>query len=177
MFKHSTLFTFTSIFTICLGGLTWIYAQKPAETSDLTTQDYIDIRHVYARYNDTIDDGDAEGWVAVWTDDGDFNGFKGKDELLRFAKHYIDHQDGALRRHWINNLHITETPEGANAENYFMILDVSVTPPAVFSTGKNLDTFIRTANGWMFKSRTTWSADGERITNEFWRERGIDIGN
>ena len=69
----------------------------------------------------------------------------------------------------INNLHITATPEGANAENYFMILDVSVTPPAVFSTGKNLDKFIRTPNGWMFKSRTSWSADGERIV--------IDIGN
>jgi hypothetical protein len=50
-----------------------------------------------------------------------------------------------------------------------MILDVSVTPPAVFSTGKNLDKFIRTPNGWMFKSRTSWSADGERIV--------IDIGN
>ena len=74
MFKHSTLFTVTCILTICLGGLTWINAQKPVETSDLTTQDYIDIRHVYARYNNTIDDGDAEGWVAVWTDDGNFNG-------------------------------------------------------------------------------------------------------
>ncbi len=57
MFKHSTLFT--CVLAICLGGLTSVYTQKPTGTSSLTTQDYIDIRHVYARYNGTIDDGDV----------------------------------------------------------------------------------------------------------------------
>jgi len=147
---------------VCLGSTTWTCGNVQ-ETQALTTQDHIDIRHVYARYNEAIDDGDADGWVAVWTDDGDFNGFKGRDALMRFARHYLDHQDGASRRHWINNLAITATPEGARATNYFMILDVSVTPPEVFSTGKNIDTFARTADGWRFTSRTSFAADGTQL--------------
>lgn len=145
-----------------LGGISGASAQC-CDEQPLATQDYIDIRHVYARYNNTIDDGDAEGWVAVWADDGDFNGFKGKDELLRFARHYLDNQDGALRRHWINNLEIVASPEGADAYNYFMILDVSVTPPAVAATGKNHDTFVRTPDGWQWKSRTSYSPDGKQL--------------
>ena len=147
---------------VCLTGVAWLHGQGTGVRS-LTTQDHIDIRHVYAQYNETIDDGDAEGWVAVWTDGGDFNGFEGRDALMRFARHYLDNQDGARRRHWINNLHITPTPDGASATNYYMILDVSVTPPSVFSTGKNHDTFARTPHGWRFTSRTSYSADGEQL--------------
>lgn len=152
---------FTAL-AIALAATVWTAGQS-ATPSALTPQDHIDIRHTYARYNGTIDDGDAEGWVAVWTDDGDFNGFKGKDELRRFARHYLDHQDGALRRHWINNLEITGTTERATARNYFMILDTSVTPPVVFATGKNIDTFTKTADGWRFTSRTSFGADGTQL--------------
>ena len=56
---------------------------------------------------------------------------------MRFARHYLDNQDGASRRHWINNLAIAATPEGARATNYFMILDVSVTPPVVRKVSVN----------------------------------------
>ena len=152
-----------SALAIGLGGITWVYAEQGTPGS-LTTQDYIDIQHLYARYNTAIDDGDAEGWVAVWTADGDFNNFKGRDELLRFARDYLDNRDGARRRHWINNLHIRATPEGAHASNYFMILDISVMPPAVVSTGRNDDTFVKTSQGWWFKTRMTRGVDGQLIT-------------
>ena len=147
---------------ISLGGFAWVHAQGGGGDS-LTMQDHIDIRHAYARYNNTIDEGDAEGWVAMWVDDGDVNGFKGSDALLRFARHYLDNQDGALRRHWINNLEIEAIPGGASAWNYFMILDVSVTPPAVASTGRNHDTFVRTRDGWRFSSRTTYDSAGQLL--------------
>ena len=81
---------------VCLTGVAWLHGQGSGVGS-LTTQDHIDI-HVYAQYNETIDDGDAEGWVTVWTDDGDFNGFEGRDALMRFARHYLDNQDGATPR-------------------------------------------------------------------------------
>ena len=141
------------------------YARLGAQDAGggLNTQDYIDIRHAYARYNNTIDDGDVDGWVAMWTEDGDFNGFRGRDELLRFARDYIDNGDGALRRHWINNLEIEAIPGGASAWNYFMILDVSVNPPAVASTGRNHDTFARTRDGWRFSSRTTYDSAGKLL--------------
>ena len=160
--RHALAAAILAAGSIGLGGLVWVQAQG-AGTDGLTTQDHIDIRHAYARYNNTIDEGDVEGWVAMWTGGGDFNGFKGRDGLLRFARHYIDNQDGALRRHWINNLEIEAVPGGASAWNYFMILDVSVTPPAVASTGRNHDTFVRTRDGWRFNSRTTYDINGRQL--------------
>ena len=52
---------------------------------------------------------------------------------------------------------------GASAWNYFMILDVSVTPPAVAGTGRNHDTFVRTRDGWRFNSRTTYDINGRQL--------------
>ena len=158
--RHALAAAILAAGSIGLGGFAWVHAQ---DGGGLTTQDYIDIRHAYARYNNTIDEGDAEGWVATWTGDGNFNGFKGSAELLRFARHYLDNQDGALRRHWINNLEIEAAPGGASAWNYYMILDVSVAPPAVFSTGRNHDTFARTPDGWRFSSRTTYDSSGRQL--------------
>lgn len=148
---------------IVLSGMAWVYAQQSKRSGLLTYEDHISIEHLYARYNETIDNGDIEGWVATWTPDGDFNGFKGRDGLLRFAKDYINNRDGTRRRHWLNNLVMRPTPEGAQVNNYFMILDVSVTPPVVASTGRNIDTFVKTAEGWRFKSRTTFRPDGNKL--------------
>ena len=162
----STTLKVISFFVLISLSVLWWGSKDSNSANSLNTQDHIDIRHVYARYNNTIDNGDAEGWVSVWTKNGNFNGFKGEDDLLRFATHYVTNQNGDLRRHWINNLEIEATPSGASAFNYFMILDVSVSPPEVFSTGKNHDTFIKTNGAWKFDSRASWSADGKRILIE-----------
>jgi hypothetical protein len=151
------------LLSLGLGGITWGYAQQSKRSAAFSNDDYIAIQHLYARYNEAIDNGDADGWAAVWTADGDFNGFKGRDGLLRFAHDYLNNRDGARRRHWINNLVIRPTAEGAQASNYFMILDVSVTPPAVASTGRNVDTFVKTADGWRFTTRKTYRPDGKSI--------------
>ncbi len=39
---------------VCLTGVAWLHGQGTGERS-LTTQDHIDIGHVYAQYNETID--------------------------------------------------------------------------------------------------------------------------
>ena len=52
-------------------GMTVVHAQHGA--AKLTTQDYIDIQQLYARYNIAIDTGDGEGWAATFTPDGVFN--------------------------------------------------------------------------------------------------------
>ena len=148
---------------VIVAGMAWAYAQTGRRSGLIAYEERVGIEHLYARYNETIDNGDVDGWVATWTPDGDFNGFKGRDGLRRFAVDYIDKGDGARRRHWLNNLVFRATPEGAEVRNYFMILDVSVTPPAVASTGRNVDTFVKTSEGWRFKSRTTFRPGGERL--------------
>ena len=52
-----------------VGGTAWVYAQSRGSGA-LTTQDYIDIQQLYARYNWAIDAGDIEGYVALYTPDG-----------------------------------------------------------------------------------------------------------
>ena len=46
---------------LALIGMTVVHAQH--NQAKLTTQDYIDIQQLYARYNMAIDTGDGEGWA------------------------------------------------------------------------------------------------------------------
>ena len=117
----------------------------------LTTQDYIDIQQLYARYNVAIDAADAEGYANTFTSDGVFNTFNGRDALLGFARNYT----GTSRRHWNTNLVITPTPEGAKGSVYLFLLDVSVRPPAISTAIQYDDALVKTAQGWRFKKRTT----------------------
>jgi hypothetical protein len=148
---------------LALSAIAWVSAQHGQRQGLLTYEDRVGIEHLYAQYNETIDNGDIDGWIATWAPDADFNGYKGRDGLRRFATDYIRNRDGARRRHWLNNLVMHPMPDGARVTNSFMILDVSVTPPAVASTGRNIDTFAKTADGWRFKSRTTFRPDGSKL--------------
>jgi len=126
-------------------------AARAQGQGSLTTQDYIDIQQLYARYNVAIDAGDAEAYANTFTADGVFNTFSGREAILGFARSYT----GTNRRHWNTNLVITPTPEGANGTVYLFLLDVSVRPPAVGVALKYQDTLVKTAQGWRFKKRVT----------------------
>lgn len=131
-----------------------VMAQPPAAGS-LTTQDYIDIQQLYARYNEAIDSADGEAYAATFVPDGIFNTFKGKDALIGFITQWKEKMNGTNRRHWNTNLVITPTAEGANGSVYLMLLDVSVRPPAIASTAKYTDSLVKTPQGWRFKQRAT----------------------
>jgi ketosteroid isomerase-like protein len=129
-------------------------AAAPAQAAELTTQDYLEIEQLYARYNHAIDSGDAEGWAATFTPDGVFNTkFIGREGLLGFMKTWGEKMNGANRRHWNSNLRLTPSADGANGTVLLMLLDVGTQPPAIVMTGQYADTLVKTANGWRFKSR------------------------
>ncbi len=131
----------------------WSFAQQAK--GSLTTQDYVEIQQLYARYNFIIDSGDAEGYAALYTPDGSFNTFTGHDALVGFMKN----RNGANQRHWNTNLMITPTPEGANGAVYLMLINVGVNPPAIGTAAKYSDQLVKTPQGWRFKKRQT-SRDG-----------------
>ncbi len=54
-----------------------MFAGTCAAAGGLSAQDYFEIQQLYARYNNAIDSGDAEGWAATFTSDGVFNTFVG----------------------------------------------------------------------------------------------------
>lgn len=139
-----------AIVVLTVAGATWLSAQ--GKNASLTTQDYIDIQQLYARYNHTLDSGDAEGYAALFTPDGAFNANVGHDALVRFVK---NRTAGDLR-HWNTNLLITPTSEGAGGTVYLMFLNVSTRPPALANNAaKYTDSMVKTPQGWRFKKRQT----------------------
>jgi ketosteroid isomerase-like protein len=122
-----------------------------ANAAPLTTQDQLDIQQLYSTYNAAIDSGDAEGWAATFTPDGQFLSFNGKDALVGFVKRWHESMGGATRRHWNSNLNIKGTADGAAGTVYLMLVDVS--GKTIYSTGIYTDTLVKTADGWRFKKR------------------------
>lgn len=141
------------LLALVFGAATWSFAQQ--SKGSLTPQDYVEIQQLYARYNFTIDAGDAEGYAALYTPDGTFNAFAGHDGLISFMKG----RNGANQRHWNTNLMITPTPEGADGAVYLMLINVGVNPPVIATAAKYSDQLVKTAQGWRFKKRQT-SRDG-----------------
>src|SRR5258706_10278851 len=81
---------------------TWLYAQKGAGKA-LTAQDLVDIQQLYAKYNWTLDSGDADGYASTFTPDGVFNNNVGHDAIVKFANGF--HTGiGSHVRHWNTNL-------------------------------------------------------------------------
>lgn len=119
----------------------------------LTADDYMEIQQLYARYNWAIDSGEAEAWAGMFTADGVFQTFKGRDALVGFIHTWVDRMKGGSMRHWNSNLAITPTAEGANGAVYLLIVDVSAKPPAIASASKYTDQLVKTPDGWRFKSR------------------------
>jgi len=147
------LFPLAILTTVCL------LATAPVTTAQdkmahLSTQDYIDLQQLYARYNMAIDTGDAEAWAATFTPDGVFNNTnRGHDGLVQFIKDWREKRNGAMRRHWNSNLAFTATNTGARGSAYLILLDISVRPAAIALTGLYEDVIVRTPQGWRFQSR------------------------
>ncbi len=121
----------------------------------LTAQDNFEIQQLYARYNNAIDSGDAEGWAATFTPDGVFNSMSGHDALVNFVKTWREKLGGATRKHWNTNLQITGDSKEATASVYLMLLDFGTKPVSIVGTGTYSDSLIKTKDGWRFTKRTT----------------------
>ncbi len=140
--------------SVLLIGLAALAVSRITVADPLTTQDYVDIHQLYARYNHAIDSGNAEEWAATFTKDGVFNArYTGTEALAGFIKTWKERMNGGNRRHWNSNLSITGSSEGASGAVYLMLLDVSARPATIASTGMYADELVKTAQGWRFKSR------------------------
>ena len=131
-------------------ALTQLHAAKTA----LTTQDYVEIQQLYARYVMTIDSGDAEGWANTFIPEGVFNNnTRGHAALVQFVHDWRDKRNGADRRHWNSNLLITPSEEGAAGAIYLLLMDTGVKPPVAVSSSVYEDALVKTPQGWRFKTR------------------------
>jgi len=117
--------------------------------AELTVADQLDIQQTYARYYHTIDAGDAEGWADTFTEDGEFNGIKGRAALIENRK-----KSGPSKtRHVVSNLVLTPTEEGAKGSLYVFIFDPQQVPVKINSYSRYDDTLVKTPQGWRFKTK------------------------
>ena len=133
-------------------GSAWLSAQKGA--GKLTSDDLVEIQQLYARYNWTLDAGDAEGYASTFTPDGVFNNNVGHDAIVKFAETFHGGM-GARVRHWNTNLMILPTPEGAHGQVYLVLVDFANKPATIATSANYSDDLVKTAQGWRFKKRAT----------------------
>lgn len=141
----------TLLRAFALTGL--LAAASLAQADGLSTQDYVEIEQLYARYNHAIDSGDAAGWAATFVADGKFQQLAGTEALKGFVRNWVEARNGANLRHWNSNLLITPSADGANGAVMLMLLNVGAKPAAIAATGMYTDKLVRTDAGWRFASR------------------------
>ena len=133
-------------------GSAALSAQKSA--GKVTSDDLVEIQQLYAKYNWTLDAGDAEGYASTFTADGVFNNNVGHDAIVKFAETF--HAGlGAHVRHWNTNLMILPTPEGAHGQVYLVLVDFASKPATIVTSASYSDELVKTAQGWRFKKRAT----------------------
>ena len=128
---------------------------------ELSAKDLEQIKELYARYNQGSDFRDTELFLSAFADDavmtregGDIVGMDG----LRAdrARRYQGETGDVGRRHINGSYLIMPTLDGAEARTYYLLMDVTVRPPNVISSGYYEDKFVRTDAGWKIKHRTLY---------------------
>jgi hypothetical protein len=169
--------TWTTVFATAviasLATLAAVRAQQPSSGS-LTALDYIEIQQLVARYAFAIDTcgGNGYDYARLYTPDGVYidkysdNGFSrggvraaGYEALASVAGG--GKQPGACANtqrwdlnHVLVNHVITPTPQGASGRVYLVELWGGTDPSHVLRAGGYEDEYVKTADGWRFKTRT-----------------------
>jgi len=137
----------------------------------LTPMDRIQIQQLIARYAFALDTGGRNGYdyADLFAPDGVFVGmnqgeagrlFRGRDSLAALARGGPRNQN--FVSHYITNVVLEATAEGARGTEYAIIGDVS--KPSGKSSwthgGHYEDTYVKTPDGWRFKTRVFYASEG-----------------
>jgi hypothetical protein len=147
-------------------------AQTNTQFLPLTPMDRIEIQHLIARYAYALDTGGRNGYdyADLFTGDGVFVGmnqgptgrsYRGRDTLASLAR-------GGARNpnyvsHYITNVVLEATPDGAKGTEYAIIGDFGAngsTDGKWTHGGRYEDTYVKTADGWRFKTRVFYASEG-----------------
>jgi len=143
---------------IVIGAASLAGAQQKVTGGSLTAADYIEIQQLVARYSYAVDTHADNGYAYadLFTPDGVFGKTRGREALAELARATQKERAGpAFTRHFLTNVIIHPTPEGARGSQYLMALDVSEggKPSSVVHGGRYDDEYVKTPAGWRFKSR------------------------
>jgi 3-phenylpropionate/cinnamic acid dioxygenase small subunit len=129
--------------------------------SGLPDEDRLRIRELAERYCLAMDNALAEEWAATFAEDGVFEGvdgtYRGREELVAFARRHAADPRYNTGQHWVSNFAIEV--EGDRAEvfsNFQLVAHEPGSDPVryyVRSVGWYRDSLVRTAEGWRFARR------------------------
>lgn len=147
-----------------------------AQQATLTPQDYLDIQQLVSKYAYAIDECTDKGYdyADLYVPDGAFltsrngkilNRFEGRERLAEAARGGMpDCKDvpWAGIVHMLVNHVIDPAPGGAKGKVYLIAIGVDGDPGKVEAQGRYEDLYVKTPNGWRFKSRTHVLAPGQQ---------------
>jgi hypothetical protein len=169
MKMHNTKHVLTTIVLTLVLSIAVVYARQAgaANAPVLTTQDYIDIQQLNARYAVAIDECTNNGYdyAALYTDDGWFspsrNGrigtkWQGRDRLAEAARGSMKSCDEVpwkgIKHMYVNHV-IVPSPEGAAGRIDLVAIGLDGDPHKVEHQGHYEDVYVKTSKGWLFRSR------------------------
>jgi len=168
----------------CLVTLAAVQARQSPGSAALTGTDYAEIEQLSARYGQAIDSCSGNGYdyarlytpdgvvVDMWSEEAIKQGgtrWQGHEKLREIASGANFGGPGCTSTrfngsvsHLILNLVITPSPEGAKGNSYLVELG-GRDPNRIQRLGNYEDVYVKTAEGWRFKTRThTRAPNGTR---------------
>lgn len=139
--------------------------QRTGTAATLTALDYLEIQRLVASYGHALDNGFAQAdngpaYANLFTPDGvAFRRLKGFGPLASIAR--AQPHGPKYARHFLTNVTIAPSPEGATGEQYLVVIDPPAggKPGGLFLGGHYEDIYVKTAQGWRYKSRTLFTAN------------------
>lgn len=129
----------------------------------LTALDYVEIARLVSSYGNALDSGwgtgdNGEAYAALYAPDASFVGAVGHDQLAALAE--AQPRGPRFIRHFLTNEVIEPTAEGAKGKQYLVVIDIGENgrPGSIFLGGHYEDTYVKTPDGWRFKTRRLFSA-------------------
>jgi hypothetical protein len=143
------------------------------DQSGLQIADRLEILDLYARQAHLIDGGDAAGWAATFTDQGVFESptyrltAVGRAELARFAadSNGAAWARGEQLRHWLDQVVVDRTPEGAQVRAYLLIVATSSTTGTsrIDRSLRVTDELVQVDGRWLLASRRVLRDDDRSL--------------
>ena len=126
--------------------------------ASLTALDYIEIQNLVAKYPYALDSGADNGYMYadLFAPDGSFGRAQGREAIALMGRDHFKEQGPNYARHFQANAIIEPTPGGgATGKQYIanIYFGEDGKPTVVGTGGHYEDVYVKTPNGWRFKSR------------------------
>jgi uncharacterized protein (TIGR02246 family) len=131
---------------------------NPATAGTLSTADRLEILQLIADHTRYEDSGQFEAWASLFTEDGSFirrsgEPIVGRDALAAYSKKRLENPAVRTQIHWVGNVTIHPTEEGAYSESYSMLIGNTPDGYKILKLAGKNDVIRRENSRWRFHSR------------------------